>query len=66
MQVFTREEARSRLGALPGWEIEEGLLVKTFKPIKQMRHIIICQIAPSSPTIILRIILDRVLIRCLG
>ena len=31
MQVFSREEARSRLGALPGWEIEEGILVKTFK-----------------------------------
>ena len=31
MQVFSQEEARSRLGALPGWEIEEGMLVRTFK-----------------------------------
>jgi 4a-hydroxytetrahydrobiopterin dehydratase len=31
MQVFSAEEARSRLGALPGWKIEEGMLVKTFQ-----------------------------------
>ena len=31
MQVFSEEEARSRLDSLPGWKIEEQVLVKTFK-----------------------------------
>jgi 4a-hydroxytetrahydrobiopterin dehydratase len=31
MKVFSGEEARSRLGSLPGWTIEEQMLVKTFQ-----------------------------------
>lgn len=31
MKVFSVDEARSRLGSLPGWKIEERVLVKTFK-----------------------------------
>ena len=31
MRLFSAEEARSRLDRLPGWKIEEGMLVKTFK-----------------------------------
>ena len=31
MKVLSDEEVLSRLGALPGWKIEERLLVKTFK-----------------------------------
>lgn len=31
MKVFSEEEARSRLGSLPGWTIEEQVLGKTFK-----------------------------------
>jgi 4a-hydroxytetrahydrobiopterin dehydratase len=31
MHVFSAEEARTRLDSLPGWKIEEGMLVKTFK-----------------------------------
>ena len=31
MKVLSDEEVLSRLGALPGWKIEDGMLVKTFK-----------------------------------
>ena len=31
MKVLSEDEARSRLGSLPGWKIEERILVKTFK-----------------------------------
>ena len=31
MRLFSAEEAQSRLDSLPGWKIEEGMLVKTFK-----------------------------------
>jgi 4a-hydroxytetrahydrobiopterin dehydratase len=31
MKVLSDEDALSRLGALPGWKIEDGMLVKTFK-----------------------------------
>jgi len=31
MKLLSDEEVLSRLGALPGWKIEEQVLVKTFK-----------------------------------
>jgi 4a-hydroxytetrahydrobiopterin dehydratase len=31
MQVFSTEEARSRLDSLPGWKIEDGAIVRTFQ-----------------------------------
>ena len=31
MRLFSAEEAQSCLDSLPGWKIEEGMLVKTFK-----------------------------------
>jgi 4a-hydroxytetrahydrobiopterin dehydratase len=31
MNPFSKEEAASRLGALPGWQIEAGELTRTFK-----------------------------------
>jgi len=31
MNPHSKEEAASRLGALPGWQIEAGELTKTFK-----------------------------------
>lgn len=31
MRVFSTEEARSRLGALPNWRIETSELVRTFQ-----------------------------------
>ena len=31
MNVLSEEEVRSRLGSLPGWKIEERVLVKIFK-----------------------------------
>ena len=31
MKLLSDEEVLSRLGALPGWKIEDGMLVKTFK-----------------------------------
>jgi 4a-hydroxytetrahydrobiopterin dehydratase len=31
MKILSDEEARSRLGGLPDWKIEERMLVKTFK-----------------------------------
>jgi 4a-hydroxytetrahydrobiopterin dehydratase len=31
MTALTADEARSRLGSLPGWQIESGELVKTFQ-----------------------------------
>jgi len=31
MQPFSKEEAASRLDALPGWQIEAGELTRTFK-----------------------------------
>jgi len=31
MHSFSKEEAASRLGALPGWQIEAGELTRTFK-----------------------------------
>ena len=31
MPAFSAEEVASRLGALPGWQIEEGELTRTFR-----------------------------------
>ena len=31
MQPLSANEARSRLGTLPGWQIESGELIKTFQ-----------------------------------
>ena len=31
MKLLSDEEVLSRLGALPGWKIEDGMLVNTFK-----------------------------------
>ncbi len=31
MKVLSEDEVRSRLSSLPGWKIEERVLVKTFK-----------------------------------
>ena len=31
MQVFSQDESRFRLDRLSGWNIDEGMLIKTFK-----------------------------------